>query len=746
VRKLHQQLRLHCPAILIAITFFVLATTYSVTTPIFETPDELWHYPFVWHLARTWELPAQDPAHPQLWGQEGSQPPLYYALAALLTASIPTDDLPDLIYPNPHADVGLVSPDGNVNIVVHTPRENWPWSDAVLAIHIVRLFSVLLGTGTVSMVYALGRTLWPQRRALGWLAMSFVAFNPMFLFISGSINNDNLITFLATLILWQLVRLIVVGSDEPSVWQLAGLGVLLGLATLTKVSGLGLLGLVGITLLVWGVRRRSWYTLILGNGLVGLITIAIAGWWYWRNITLYSDWSGTENMIAMMGGRSVPPTLEQLLAETPGLLRSFWGLFGYFSVPLPTPIYWLLNLLLMTGLVGLLIALINRSQKLPSYLGQTWPILLGWIGLMLIGLLQWTLRTPATQGRLLFPALAALAILWAAGWIAWVPRPAARATRPWFVLPALAMFVLAVWVPWGVIRPAYTRPVSVAALPPSAQRLGTIFDDKVNLLGYENKVAAVQPGETLPLTLYWRGERPLETDYIVFIHLVDKNNLIIAQRDVFHGPGVYPTSQWEVGEQFSDTYILRLPNTAFAPAQAHFKVGLYDSTTGARLSTPTDTDSVQFGVIEIQPRPGEFPNSQALLFEDGLGLVGYTLNRQVVETGQSLMLTLYWQSQNTPSNDYKVFVHLVGDDKERRIAQHDSEPQAGAAPTSSWQPGQVVIDEHPLTIGPDAPPGAYRLVVGLYKSDTGQRLRLLRENGISVQANSVTLSGIRVIP
>jgi 4-amino-4-deoxy-L-arabinose transferase-like glycosyltransferase len=738
VSRLYQQLRLHWPAILVALTFFLLATIYSVAAPIFEAPDELWHYPFVWRLARTWELPAQDPAQPELWRQEGSQPPLYYALAALLTAPIPTDDLPDLIYPNPQADVGLVSPDGNANIVVHTSQENWPWSGAVLAIHIVRFFSVLLGTGTVLTVYALGRTLWPQRRALAWLAMSFVAFNPMFLFISGSINNDNLITFLAALTLWQLVQLVVARSDEPSDWQLAGLGILVGLAALTKVSGLGLLGLVGITLLVWGVRRRSWHTIILGNGLVGLMTIAIAGWWYWRNVTLYGDWSGAENMIAMMGGRPVSPTLEQLLAEVPGLLRSFWGLFGYFSVPLPTAIYWLLNLLLVTGLVGLLTALINRSQKLPPYLGQAWPILLGWIGLMLVGLLQWTLRTPATQGRLLFPALAGLAILWAAGWIALAPRP-------WYVLPVLAMFVLAVWVPWGVIRPAYAHPASVVALPPSVQRLGIIFGDKINLLGYENKVAAVQPGETLPLTLYWRGESPLETDYVIFIHLVDENNLIIAQRDVFHGPGVYPTSQWEVGEQFGDTYILRLPNTTFAPAQAHFEVGLYDSTSGARLSTLRGTDSVQFGAIEIQPRPGEFPNSQVLLFEDGLSLVGYSLDRQVVKIGQGLILTLYWQSQNTPGNDYKVFVHLV-DDKERRIAQHDSEPQGGAAPTSGWQPGQVVVDEHPLTISPDALPGAYRLVVGLYKSDTGQRLRLLRENGRSVQANSVILSGIRVIP
>ena len=97
-------------AALIALIFLLLAATYSIVTPIFESPDELWHYPFVWHLAHTWELPVQDPANPQLWYQEGSQAPLYYALAALLTAPIPTDDLPALVYRNPRPILAWSAP------------------------------------------------------------------------------------------------------------------------------------------------------------------------------------------------------------------------------------------------------------------------------------------------------------------------------------------------------------------------------------------------------------------------------------------------------------------------------------------------------------------------------------------------------------------------------------------------------------------------------------------------------------
>ncbi len=719
--------------------FMVLATTYSLVTPIFESPDELWHYPYVWHLARTGQLPIQDPTNPQLWGQEGSQPPLYYALAALLTAPVPTDDLPDLIYHNPHADIGLVSADGNANIVVHTSREAWPWRGAVLAIHLARFLSILLSTGTVLAVYAVGRILWPEQPAFALLAMSFVAFNPMFLFISGSVNNDNLITLLASLTLGWLVWLIVTYADParppavPSFWHFAGLGGLVGLAALTKASGLGLAGLVGLTLLGWGWRRRSWRITVLGNVLVDLLAVAIAGWWYWRNFILYEDWTGTQNMIVMMGARPVPPTIGQLLAEAPGLLRSFWGLFGYFSVPLPAPLYWLFNLFLAAGFSGLFVPFKKSS---PPGLKHAWPILLGWLVLLLIGLIQWTLRTPATQGRLLFPGLAALATLWAAGWMAIAPGRL-------YPLPVLIMLAVAVWTPGGVIAPAYARPAVVTSVPDAADPLGVSFGQAVELLAYQQEVSPVQPGETLPITLYWRAQKPVEADYTVFIHLLDQNDLVIAQRDLFPGPGVYPTSQWTVGESFADTYVLHLPRTTLAPAEARFEVGLYDHRTGQRLLTSTGGDNIRFGKVEIHPRPGEWPNPQTLQFEDGISLVGYTLDRQLVAAGESATLTLYWQSNRDLARNYKVFVHLEGENAPR-AAQHDSEPQNGMAPTSNWTPGQVVTDPHSLTLAADAPAGAYRLVVGLYEGDTGRRLRLLRNGSDPVQADSVTLTGIRI--
>ncbi len=64
-------------ALVVILTAFVaLAAIYSIVTPIFEAGDELWHYPFVQHLATGHALPIQDPNVKTLWEQEGGQPPL----------------------------------------------------------------------------------------------------------------------------------------------------------------------------------------------------------------------------------------------------------------------------------------------------------------------------------------------------------------------------------------------------------------------------------------------------------------------------------------------------------------------------------------------------------------------------------------------------------------------------------------------------------------------------------------------
>ena len=56
------------------------------------------------------------------------------------------------------------------------------------------------------------------------------------------------------------------------------------------------------------------------------------------------------------------------------------------------------------------------------------------------------------------------------------------------------------------------------------------------------------------------------------------------------------------------------------------------------------------------------------------------------------------------------------------VGQRDAEPGSGARPTDGWPPGEAVIDNYGVPIHPATPPGEYRVEIGMYDPETGQRL------------------------
>ena len=56
------------------------------------------------------------------------------------------------------------------------------------------------------------------------------------------------------------------------------------------------------------------------------------------------------------------------------------------------------------------------------------------------------------------------------------------------------------------------------------------------------------------------------------------------------------------------------------------------------------------------------------------------------------------------------------------MAQHDSLPQGGEAPTTTWLPGEVISDMHLLTLPSSLSAGEYILVVGIYDARDMKRL------------------------
>lgn len=111
------------------------------------------------------------------------------------------------------------------------------------------------------------------------------------------------------------------------------------------------------------------------------------------------------------------------------------------------------------------------------------------------------------------------------------------------------------------------------------------------LLGYTLTEQNDQPVQSLKLTLYWRSQAVLPTDYTTFVHLRDASGDIVAQTDRPPAGGAYPSSLWDAGEIIKDE--ISAPLDGLGPGRYEVVIGLYDFKTGIRLPvTDTSGDSI----------------------------------------------------------------------------------------------------------------------------------------------------------
>ncbi len=742
---------------LVLAAYLILGIGYSVITPVFEASDELSHYPLVQYLAsHGLRLPVQNPAEPALWKQEGSQPPLYYFLAALATSAIDTTDFPLAYQPNPHADIGLVPPDGNTNMAMHTAEaESFPWQGTVLAVHVARLLSVLMGAVTVLTTYLIGREVLPDQPAVGVAAAALNALVPMFLFISGSVNNDNLSNMVAGLLVWRVIRLLRREAAPP--WsELILLGGLAGAALLAKLSLGFLLLFVAGALLSLSIRLRSWRPVVLGGAISGGVTILLAGWWYLRNWRLYSDPTGLNVFLDLVGRRLVRADAAQLLTEQESFFRSWWGVFGGMNVLYPDWVYVLFNTIGLIGVSGFVFYLLLwAARRLPAGWRANGPALLVvtlWPLVAFASLLSWSSVTWASQGRLLFIAIGPVSCWLAIGLSWWLPRRGQRAA--WLLVIALFGAVAAL-TPFLVIRPVYTPPALDAAfpeeLPGHAQDFYEPGSDTplLRLRGYEVLTETAQPGGRIDLRLYWQVLEQPSRRWSLFVHMLDGADVIAAQRDRYPGRGLLATEQLLPGQTWVEALTVMLPDALYTPDTVHLTLGIYDTGTGERLVLGPDGASVLAleGAVAAQPVDAQaaVPNSRADNFDGLVLLRGYEVSARQLQPGETLEVTLYWEAQRDLPRDYTVFAHIIEVPTLTIYGGSDVQP---TPPTTEWSPGALVVDRHRLTLDPETPPGTYDLEVGLYwmpEAGVFERLNVLPERG-ELAADLVYLSRIRVDP
>jgi hypothetical protein len=116
------------------------------------------------------------------------------------------------------------------------------------------------------------------------------------------------------------------------------------------------------------------------------------------------------------------------------------------------------------------------------------------------------------------------------------------------------------------------------------------FGDEIRLNGYALRGEALPAGDIVQVTLFWEALRPIDQRYKVFLHLVDAEGRLVAQRDSEPGGGLALTTNWRPGEPIVDNHGLLVPPET-PPGTYTLRLGLYDlADPDARLAVSSAGD------------------------------------------------------------------------------------------------------------------------------------------------------------
>jgi Predicted membrane protein (DUF2142) len=306
---------------------------WALITPPFQAPDEVDHFAYTQSLIERGQAPSRDPgAHLPRWS---SAEMLALEDVSFFTDHQAADTRPPWLSVQERyhrAQVARLHPrsdngGGNETAATHgpiyyaalVPAYTVAGSSPFSQLTLMRLTSALLGALTVLFTFLLARQLIPGRQWLAVLAALLVAYEPMYGFISGVVNNDVGVNAGAAALELLLIRMLRRGITVPS-GALTG-AVLLALPVV-KGTGLSLYPVAGLVFLavLWRYHSRAdlfaWVALALSAVLVGELSAHLLG-------GLRPSSSGVGTLAISSNASAVGDALHDI----PGFLSYLWQVF-----------------------------------------------------------------------------------------------------------------------------------------------------------------------------------------------------------------------------------------------------------------------------------------------------------------------------------------------------------------------------------------------------------------------------------
>lgn len=712
----------------IIVLFVIVTSIYIWQTPHFEGPDERQHFAYIEWLATGRGFPPQgEMAFQTPVEQEAGQSPFYYLLASIPARLVGITDPPAIYRENPHAFTRVewtAIPD-NDNRAIHYPGDGQPLVGGWLVIYLARYLSLAFGILLLIGTYGLTREVFPNVPQLAWMTTLLVAVTPQVVFISSVVSNDIPAAALSSLTLWLLAILLRRG---PTNIRAVGLGLAFGLALLTKSStiALALPIVVGFGWL-WLFGRQSFGQTIKYGLLMTVGAMLVVGWWFVRSWVIYDSplGLGTHDFTAWAIGKPGAKLLTPF-ARWQDVFRSYWISFGWGTIRPQVWVYRILTIISALAGLGLLVAFWRwlRLSKRKFTVKILLFILLSLSILAVAFALElWMRRVVASYGRLMFPALSAIAILLVTGWYS------LHSKLPYLITGVVALLALS--APFWLLKPAFAMPTpldeaEIAKLEPAiGWRYGPSADEPVAELISATPLEESRPaGSMMTVEVCWRVLAQSERPYSELIHIIGPENRLITNRRTYPGLGSYPTTIWKPGDVFCDTVRLIVWENVPETLVYKIEVAMLDVEENKRVPifdpNGNPVEAAFANEILITAKDSIVPFTPSQENGEAVELVDYQLPKEW-HTGQDHPFILQWGVADDLTEDYQVFAHLRDPETHENIIQADGPPLDGWYPTSRWPVGEIITDNRSFFIPEEIPPGTYDLYVGLYDLNSGVR-------------------------
>jgi hypothetical protein len=131
-----------------------------------------------------------------------------------------------------------------------------------------------------------------------------------------------------------------------------------------------------------------------------------------------------------------------------------------------------------------------------------------------------------------------------------------------------------------------------------------------------------------------------------------------------------------------------------------------------RVDGTTDKNPLRTAIVHEEPKDIRVRPKGKVVWDNRIQLLGWDLPRTVAR-GARFDITLYYKILSPVGGSWKTLMHFDG--PAGRAGNGDHEPIGGRCPTSTWQPGDYIIDKFSTSAGGGAfPGGVYEVWLGFF--------------------------------